>query len=100
MSLAQAAAIRAIKFYRASISPMRPPVCRYTPSCSAYAEEAFERFGFGGGLWLSVRRLLRCHPLHKGGHDPVPSHVGSDRPTEPVYSLSKQGPQVVPPRSC
>jgi putative membrane protein insertion efficiency factor len=100
MSRAQAVAIRAISFYRASISPIRPPSCRFSPSCSAYALEAVETFGLGRGLWLALRRLLRCHPFHKGGHDPVPPRVGPDRSTEPVYSLSKQGPQVVPPRSC
>ncbi len=80
-----------IGFYRAAISPALPPSCRYTPSCSAYAVEAVERFGAGRGSWLAVRRLLRCHPFHAGGHDPVPLRVGppetsptSSRPVEPV----------------
>lgn len=99
MSAAQAAAVRMIRFYRASISPLRPPSCRFTPSCSAYALEAIERFGFLRGGWLALRRLLRCHPFHKGGHDPVPPSVGSDRSSKAVYSLSEPRAQIAPSRS-
>jgi putative membrane protein insertion efficiency factor len=66
-----------IRFYRTAISPALPPSCRYTPSCSAYAVEAIEIHGAGRGSWLALRRLLRCHPFHAGGHDPVPSPVAS-----------------------
>jgi putative membrane protein insertion efficiency factor len=74
--LAARAVVRAVNFYRYAISPSRPATCRYTPSCSAYAAEAIERFGLLRGGWLAVRRLLRCHPFHAGGHDPVPQSVG------------------------
>jgi uncharacterized protein len=62
----------AIRFYRKGISPLKPPVCRFEPTCSAYALEAIERYGAAKGAWLSVRRILRCQPFCKGGYDPVP----------------------------
>ena len=58
--------------YRAGISPLLGPRCRFAPSCSAYAVEAVTLHGAGRGSLLSARRVLRCHPLHPGGHDPVP----------------------------
>ena len=61
-----------IKTYRYIISPWLGNHCRFEPSCSQYALEAIERYGAGYGLWLSLRRLGRCHPFYPGGYDPVP----------------------------
>lgn len=62
-----------IRFYRKYISPMFPPCCRFTPTCSQYALEAIERYGAAKGGWLALRRFLRCHPFYKGDfYDPVP----------------------------
>jgi uncharacterized protein len=60
-----------ICFYRYFLSPLTLSSCRFVPSCSAYALEAVERFGPGKGLLLSLWRILRCHPFHPGGYDPV-----------------------------
>jgi putative membrane protein insertion efficiency factor len=64
--------IAVIRFYRRFISPMKPQCCRFTPTCSQYALEAFEKRGFFVGLALTVWRILRCNPFSKGGYDPVP----------------------------
>ena len=64
-----------IRFYRASISPLRPPCCRFIPTCSAYAVEAVEKYGARRGGWLALRRILKCHPFHRQKsiqYDPVP----------------------------
>lgn len=61
-----------IRFYQLCISPMLPASCRYTPSCSQYAIEALKKHGPIKGLWLSIKRICRCHPWGGCGHDPVP----------------------------
>lgn len=62
-----------IKGYQRYISPLLGSNCRFTPTCSCYADEAITRFGVLKGSWLASKRILRCHPLNEGGYDPVPS---------------------------
>lgn len=61
-----------IHVYRRWISPLKPPTCRFYPSCSAYALEALDQHGAVKGSWLAVKRICKCHPFHPGGYDPVP----------------------------
>ncbi|MBR1741154.1 MAG: membrane protein insertion efficiency factor YidD [Lachnospiraceae bacterium] len=62
-----------INLYRKYLSPLkRRPACIYTPTCSQYAVEALNKYGFFKGSFLAVKRILRCHPFAKGGYDPVP----------------------------
>lgn len=60
-----------IIFYQRFISPLTAPACRFYPSCSEYTLQAVKRYGPWRGLWLSLRRILKCHPFHPGGYDPV-----------------------------
>jgi hypothetical protein len=60
-----------IRLYKLAISPLLPPSCRFTPTCSEYAMEAVGKYGALRGFWMSIGRICRCHPFHPGGHDPV-----------------------------
>jgi putative membrane protein insertion efficiency factor len=64
-------AVAILRGYKRWISPLLPPACRFTPTCSEYAMEAMEKHGFFGGSARAIWRLLRCHPLSRGGYDPV-----------------------------
>ncbi|WP_233497073.1 membrane protein insertion efficiency factor YidD [Lujinxingia litoralis] len=61
-----------VRLYQRALSPLLPPMCRYSPTCSSYMMEALRRYGFFKGGFLGLKRLLRCHPLSPGGYDPVP----------------------------
>ena len=65
--------LKLIRFYQRYISPLRPPSCRFMPTCSAYAVQAITKYGALKGGWLTLKRLLRCNPFYKGDYyDPVP----------------------------
>ncbi len=68
-----------IRVYQLFFSPLLGNHCRFYPSCSQYAREAVERYGVIRGVWLAIRRVLRCHPWHPGGFDPVPEPSPKDR---------------------
>ena len=72
ISLPARLALLLIAFYRRYISPLKPPVCRFRPTCSQYTYEAIRRYGFVRGFFLGLKRILKCHPFHPGGYDPVP----------------------------
>ncbi|MFC1955604.1 membrane protein insertion efficiency factor YidD [Chloroflexota bacterium] len=65
-------ALALIRLYQSTLSRVMAPSCRFVPSCSQYTYEAITKFGFLKGVWLGGRRLIRCHPLHPGGYDPIP----------------------------
>jgi uncharacterized protein len=67
----QSVVIALLRAYKAFLSPLLPSACRYYPTCSEYMLQAVERYGAARGVWLGLRRLLRCHPFHEGGFDPV-----------------------------
>ncbi|QTV78588.1 membrane protein insertion efficiency factor YidD [Phascolarctobacterium sp. Marseille-Q4147] len=64
--------ILCVRFYQIFISPLKPPTCRFYPTCSAYAIEAIQKKGPVKGTWLAIKRIAKCHPFHPGGYDPVP----------------------------
>lgn len=61
-----------VRFYQICISPLKPRSCRFYPTCSAYAIEALQKFGPFKGSYLTIKRILKCHPFHPGGYDPLP----------------------------
>ncbi len=65
-------AVGVVRGYKRLVSPLLPPACRFVPTCSEYAAEAIEKHGLLRGVWLAVRRIVRCAPWHPGGFDPVP----------------------------
>ncbi|GAA3642180.1 membrane protein insertion efficiency factor YidD [Asaccharospora irregularis] len=60
-----------VRFYQKYISPLKGPTCRFYPTCSQYSIEAFKKYGFIKGMYFSIRRILKCHPFHPGGYDPL-----------------------------
>jgi len=82
-------ALGALRFYKAYLSLLVGGSCRFEPTCSAYSYEAVERFGVARGTWLTLKRLLRCHPLsRKFGYDPVPDATADCRATTPEEAHS------------
>nr|WP_314266155.1 membrane protein insertion efficiency factor YidD [uncultured Moellerella sp.] len=78
-SLGSKILISVIRGYQLVISPLLGPSCRFNPTCSNYGIEALRRFGMIKGSWLTVKRILKCHPLHAGGDDPVPPRKNDDK---------------------
>lgn len=70
-NLGQQCLVRVLRAYQRYFSPLLPPSCRFSPTCSQYAIEAIVIHGLAKGVWLALRRILRCHPFHPGGFDPV-----------------------------
>lgn len=71
-NMARDVALGLVTLYQRLISPILPPSCRFTPTCSEYTYQAIAKYGLAKGVWLGLNRLLRCHPFHPGGYDPIP----------------------------
>lgn len=89
----RAALIGFLRLYRAVVSPMYGQVCKYHPSCSAYALEAVQKHGAARGSWLAARRVLRCNPFSHGGYDPVPP-VSARDPGSPALDAAVEDSQT------
>ncbi|MGD9622118.1 MAG: membrane protein insertion efficiency factor YidD [Mycolicibacterium sp.] len=88
----QRAAVLVIQLYRHTISPLRPPTCRFTPTCSQYAVDALTEFGLLRGGWLAAVRLLKCGPWHRGGWDPIPDCGFDEAAREvPTWEVHRHG---------
>jgi putative membrane protein insertion efficiency factor len=74
----------AVQLYRNMISPLRPPSCRFTPTCSQYAVDALQEYGLFRGTWLAAVRLAKCGPWHRGGWDPIPDRAPDSK--DPIES--------------
>jgi len=72
VSAGRRAVVSLLRFYKLAVSPWLPAACRFHPTCSEYMSEAVRRYGVRRGVWMGLKRLLRCHPFHEGGFDPVP----------------------------
>jgi putative membrane protein insertion efficiency factor len=84
-----------VRGYQRVLSPLLGPRCRFAPTCSAYAVEALSRHGAARGGWLAVRRIARCHPFNRGGHDPVPPARSSSATMEATPGDADRGADVL-----
>ncbi len=82
MTIFQKISLMILKSYQYLVSPFLGNNCRYIPSCSCYMHTAIERFGVFKGFWMGIKRLLRCHPFHSGGLDPVPDKQALNKETK------------------
>jgi putative membrane protein insertion efficiency factor len=87
--MAKTLVLSLLRGYKGAISPLFLPACRYVPTCSEYAMEAVDRYGILRGGWMAMRRVLRCHPLVKGGYDPVVELKDSGRAQGAILPASR-----------